>query len=240
MTIDQRDDDMNDEQCNNGAAETGEADRARAPYEALSALCDGELAPDQAGFIVRRAAQDAALSGYWCRVHLVRAVLRRESPGPVVLVDRVRNALADEPPHRQSGRLWRTVMRTGLGGAMAAGVAAVALVGLSTRVDHGATPTDGASQTVLAGRSTPLDQQFIRPVQPVSLGGLNGATTSLSLREQQRINRMMIRHSQLTGGNAFIAYTPVLASPSAAVVNDAQAENEPKDSDQQAAARARD
>jgi len=101
----------------------------------LSALVDGELAPDEARFLLRRLEHDTELSGRFERWQLCGDVLRgqvRRSAGPD-LADRVAAAVAAAPmaaevavptaPQRRR-QLWT---RWGGGAALAASVAAVAM-----------------------------------------------------------------------------------------------------------------
>lgn len=93
----------------------------------LSALVDGDLAPDQARFLLRRIGHDAELAGCWDRWHLVGDVLRGEPvavlpAGPDGFAARVAAALATAPVPARRAR-WRH----GVGMALAASVAAVAL-----------------------------------------------------------------------------------------------------------------
>ena len=178
--------------------------------ESLSAFCDGELAADEARFLLRRLAQDSELQVRWRRVHQVRACIQREYSGPVSLVDAVRLRLEDEPlPGRVEGRL-RPWLRLGFGGAIAASVALVAVVGLVNRVD----PDMGSEAApAFVGQTTALDRQFSRRVEPAGFGGAGREVAARQLSEQQRINRIMIRHSQVAGSNGFISFTPVLAAP---------------------------
>lgn len=185
--------------------------------EHISALVDGELDPKGAAFLLRRLSDDPHMHHQWQRFHLLRACLQREFSGPVSLVDRVQAALQDEAAPERSGRLG-SVMRMGVGGAVAASVAMVAVLGLANRMES---ENSGAPESVQApgfvSQSTALDRQFNAPVVPAGLGTSqgSGATTTIgtSSATQQRINRYMIRHSQAAGGNGFISYTPVLAAP---------------------------
>ena len=94
----------------------------------LSALIDGDLAPDQARFLMRRLGHDPELAGRWQRWHLVGDVLRGEPvaalpDGAEGFAARIAAAVAAEGA-RPAGRLrWQR----GLGVALAASVAAVAL-----------------------------------------------------------------------------------------------------------------
>jgi negative regulator of sigma E activity len=187
--------------------------------ESLSALCDGELGADEARFLLRRLAQDGELRMQWYRVHRVRACIQREYPGPVSLVDAVRLRLDDEPlPVRDAGR-WRPWLRVGLGGAIAASVAMVAVVGLVNRVDPVDPGLSAEAAPAFVGQTTALDRQFSRRVEPAGFGGAGRDVAASQLSEQQRINRIMIRHSQVAGGNGFISFTPVLAAPASVNVD---------------------
>jgi len=97
--------------------------------EQLSALMDGELAADQARFLLRRIEGDAELARCWSRYQLAGAVLRRESiyAGPSENLPRA--VMLQVAP--KSGVAARTAMRAlrwAGGGAIAAAVAVVALM----------------------------------------------------------------------------------------------------------------
>lgn len=182
--------------------------------EAISALCDGELAAAEASFLLRRIAQDRALQIHWTRMHRLRACIQHEYPGPVSLVEAVRARLEDEPVPVGGASRWTSQwLRYGFGAVVAASVAVIALVGLINRVDpHG---SDVEHAPAFVSQTTALDRQFSRRVEPAGFGGARREAAALQISEQQRINRMMIQHSQLVGGNAFISLTPVLAAPAA-------------------------
>jgi len=95
----------------------------------LSALMDGDLAPDQARFLLRRLQHDAELTACWERWQLCGDALRgqAQAPAPAGFAERIAAAVALEPapaPVRSEGK--RRLARWG-GGALAASVAAVAL-----------------------------------------------------------------------------------------------------------------
>ena len=113
----------------------------------LSALFDGELAPDPAALVTRRLLKDPALRATWGRYALIGAVLRQEpllqpAGGRADLADRVRLSLLAEPPlapvaqppvFAQPGAgSWRRGLT---GAALAASVAAVAVLVLKTRAE---------------------------------------------------------------------------------------------------------
>ncbi|MFO7763399.1 MAG: hypothetical protein R6V61_06685 [Wenzhouxiangellaceae bacterium] len=108
-------------------------------------------------------------------------------------------------------------MRFGIGGAIAAGVALVAVTGLDYRMGQEA--NSGAQlddQPGFVSQSTALDRQFNAEAVPAGFGarsydesdreaGISGS--------QQRINRYMIRHSQAAGSTGFNSLAPVLTAP---------------------------
>lgn len=185
--------------------------------EHISALVDGELDPKGAAFLVRRLSDDPHMHRQWQRFHLVRACLQREFSGPVSLVGRVQAALQDEAAPERTGR-FASLMRMGVGGAVAASVAMVAVLGLANRMES---ENSGGPESLQApgfvSQSTALDRQFNAPLVPAGLGTneTSAGAAGPSSATQQRINRYMIRHSQAAGGNGFISYTPVLAAPAA-------------------------
>jgi sigma-E factor negative regulatory protein RseA len=99
--------------------------------EQLSALIDDELSEIEERRMLEALGADAGLRATWGRYHLMRAALRGEletvaSPG---LAERVTRVLAAE---RTDARppAWCPLARSAAGLALAAGVAAVTLVGM--------------------------------------------------------------------------------------------------------------
>ena len=189
----------------------------RRASETISALVDGELDPRGSEFLIRRIAEDSGMSRQWQRFHLLRACLQREFTGSVSLVERVRSAIDDEATHDSPRRPVGRMFRAGIGGAVAAGVALVAVVAQDNRV--GSERLEDATSAEAPGfvsQTTALDRQFNPAAVPAGFGGArSGDTSGAAARpSQQRINRYMIRHSQAAGNNGFIALTPVLTAPS--------------------------
>jgi len=177
--------------------------------EPISALADGELDAREAGFLIRRLSADPRLLDEWQRLHALRACLQREYAGPVALVSAVREQLNAEPaPTAPMGR-W---LKTGLGGALAAGVALVAVIGLGNRLDT-APRAEQADEPAFVSQPTALDRQFSRTVEPAGLGGARADSGNAPIHDRQRINRLMIRHSQMAGATGFRTLTPVLTEP---------------------------
>lgn len=109
----------------------------------LSALYDGELPPEQADMVIRRALKDPSLRASWGRYALIGACLRGESLSTGLpqadIASRVRARLVGEKDHGTApavaeqaagmgARRFSVFGRGALGGAIAAGVAAVSLV----------------------------------------------------------------------------------------------------------------
>ena len=101
----------------------------------LSALMDGDLAADEARFLLRRLQHDHELAGCWERWQLCGDVLRGQgrAPAPAGFAERVAQAIAAEPssstqavPQARAARPRNLLARWG-GGALAASVALVAL-----------------------------------------------------------------------------------------------------------------
>ena len=184
--------------------------------EPVSALVDGELERPGAEFLLRRLVDDRDMHEHWQRCHLVRACLQHEFEGPVSLVGRVQAALENERAPQRERRL-SSVMRFGLGGAIAAGVAIFAVTGLDYRMSReGPNAASSETQPGFVSQSTVLDRQFNAEAVPTGFGT---AASDESRREhvgppnQQRLNRYMIRHSQATGNPGFNALMPVLTAP---------------------------
>ncbi|MGK7294388.1 MAG: sigma-E factor negative regulatory protein [Candidatus Wenzhouxiangella sp. M2_3B_020] len=188
----------------------------RRASETISALVDGELDPRGSEFLIRRIAEDSGMNHRWQRFHLLRACLQREFSGPVSLVERVRSAVDEEAAHESPRRPLGRMLRAGVGGAVAAGVALVAVVALDNRVgSEGLEDRAGAEAPGFVSQTTALDRQFNPAAVPAGFGGASSGDTPGAARpSQQRINRYMIRHSQAAGNNGFIALTPVLTAPS--------------------------
>jgi len=105
--------------------------------EQLSAMLDGELGADEARFVQRRLASDAALRARWARMQVGATCLRNQPWLPMApdLADRVAAALAEEPA-RSARRAPRV-----LGWAVAASVAALAVAFMPRYAGDAAAPT---------------------------------------------------------------------------------------------------
>jgi sigma-E factor negative regulatory protein RseA len=97
--------------------------------EQLSALMDGELPKDQMRFLLRGLDADAQLAQSWSRYQLASAVMRRQVafvPVDAGFADRVMQAVSQQSAPVRAGV---RVLRWAGGGAIAAAVAVIALVG---------------------------------------------------------------------------------------------------------------
>jgi len=190
--------------------------------EPISALADGELDTRGAEFLIRRIGRDGELNRRWQRIHLVRACLQREFSAPVSLVARVAAAIDSEPAPKGAGFGPSSLLRVGAGGAIAAGVALVAVIGLGNRVETGPASVDEEAPGFVS-QSTALDRQFSPTPVPAGLGAGRQATATRAggtgAASQRQINRYMLRHSQLAGESGFVSFTPVLTAPSTVQVS---------------------
>lgn len=133
--------------------------------EHVSALMDGELAGDQARFLLRRMETDTELARCWARYQLAGAMLRRERPQMLLsddLADAVMRRAAAEP--RPGSGIGRRVLRWAGGGAVAAAVAVVALV--STRPP---VPTEPPGTAAFAVAPAPTSSAVTPVPMPIDL-----------------------------------------------------------------------
>jgi anti-sigma factor RsiW len=180
--------------------------------EQLSALADGELGPDETRFLLRRLEAEPALAAQWQRLHLVRASLRGEL-GPLADAG-FAAAVAARLPSAAAPAAVRGWRRTALGGAIAAGVAALALFAIAPQQ-----PAAPGGVPVLADvapvRTGDLARQL--PAQRVS----DRAWTPLPVAApiDPRLESYYLRHGGAAAASprgGFIPYVYVVATPSAA------------------------
>lgn len=136
----------------------------------LSALVDGDLAPDQAGFLLRRLGHDAELAGRWQRWQLIGDVLRGQpvaalAGGADGFPAQVAAAVSREAPRQPVSRRprWQHVA------ALAASVAVVALF-LARPPSGDGGPTGAAPDAIAAIEAPPaapaVPAPASRSVQP--------------------------------------------------------------------------
>lgn len=148
----------------------------------LSALMDGELAPDQARFLLRRLQHDHELGECWERWQVVGDVLRGQDNAmlPAGFAARVSAAIvadgAQVPAAISTGARW---VRWGGGAALAASVAAMALF-MAQQMPDAVSPTGSSDQIVAASNLSTLFGGTAAPSTPVqSERGLLVASTNV-------------------------------------------------------------
>ncbi len=195
--------------------------------EQLSALTDGEMARDALRFLLKSVGDDPALARAWTRYQVIGAALRREEQLIVDegFSDRVRVRLAAEDVAATSnvstavaeGRSpW---LRWAGGGAIAAGVAAMAL--FATRgpsIDEAlappVAPTLAQEVTVPAG-------ELHAPVQTLPAAGGDGAANGSGLWDP-RVQGYLMQHGQVAGQigpTGFVPYVYFMATPAQVPTN---------------------
>lgn len=180
--------------------------------EQLSCLMDGELDHKGQEFLVRRLANDRAMTATWRRYHMVRACLHQEMANGRCIADRVAAALADEPAPSSGLPAW---LKPVAGSAIAASVALMAIVGINANLLERNQVDAVAEQPGFVSQPTAFDQTFSRQAVPVGF-------TEVSPADRQRINTYVLRHNQAVGGTGFVPYLPIVtATPvEAAAVTD--------------------
>ncbi len=170
--------------------------------EQLSCLMDGELEPQAQDFLLRRLAGDEGMSRRWRRYHLVRACLHKELESGHCIAESVSQALDREPAVEPATTMPRW-LRPVAGGAIAASVALVAIVGINSSLLERGQPEAAAEQPGFVSQPTPLDRSFAQ--QPVPVG-----YSEVTPEDRQRINTYVLRHNQASGGSGFIPYLPIV------------------------------
>ncbi len=149
--------------------------------ERLSALLDGELERDDLRFLLRRIGHDTESAACWSRYCIARQVLRR---GPVAILSDDFSAatmarLAGEPAPAGGHRPW---LRWVSGGAIAAGVAVVALtLGNPLAVRSPGVPDEVATTALPTGPSLAASSTPATSAVPVSVAS-RPATVPLEFR----------------------------------------------------------
>lgn len=159
--------------------------------EAISALVDGEANDIERQQALRALGDDPALRGQWERYHLMGAALRRELDVVVRpdLADRIRTQLGAEPAGRAGSGA--RLFKLGVGMAIAAGVATVAILNLPPVLSPGITvatsPAPGAKTVVAEVKPLPPEkQQALNPYlvqhgEFTPAAGMNGISSYVRL-----------------------------------------------------------
>jgi len=173
--------------------------------ENLSSLMDGELDRRGRKFLMRRLAKDADMKATWNRMHTVRACLRQERLAGQDLVARVAAVLdGDSTPSRSwPARFLRPVA----GGAIAASVAVMAIVGInSSMLEQRSAGTSPEDEPGFVSRPTELDRPFTQSAVPVSYSEDSEDRRS----QRQRISGYVMRHHQAAGSTGFVSWVPIV------------------------------
>lgn len=148
----------------------------------MSALMDGELAPDQARFLMRRMREDDALNDTWERWQLCGDVLRgrAQAPAPQGFAERVAAAIAEQAVQPAANQEFRRngnrLLRWG-GGAIAASFALVALfmAGQQTK------PSAATAPSAQLASSAPGPAASNAPAAPIAPAQTPAADTGAAL-----------------------------------------------------------
>lgn len=151
----------------------------------LSAFTDGELTAAEAEFLSRRISVEPELRKRLCQYYLIGSVARGEQPVPATFASGLSGRLGEDngvaAPLPQKTRFERSEwQRIVGGGAIAAGVAMLALFGLNQSVEQANAP-----QVVESGSGYTVPALNTDAAQP-----------QISLSEPQLVN-YMLQHGQL-------------------------------------------
>jgi sigma-E factor negative regulatory protein RseA len=176
--------------------------------EHLSCLMDGELDRSAQQFLLRRMVEDSEMKETWRRFHTVRACMHGEMLAVGNLADRVAAAISEEPVAAPGSRMaaW---FKPVAGGAIAASVALVAIVGINSSMLE--RQAEHSEQPGFVSQSTSLDEPFARSTVPSTVPV---SFSESSAAERQRISGHVLRHHQASGGAGFISYVPIVTGAS--------------------------
>ena len=188
--------------------------------EQLSALCDDELPGSESRFLLRRAGHEPALAARWERYHLIRIVLRRQAlaPLPANFADAVMARIAAEA-RPSMPRRW---LKPALGGAIAAGVAALALVAIAPQ------PTAPGQPDALPSLASTMSVRTddLRPVLYAQPASYAQSPVQAPAFQASPVEAYLLRHSNATFEGArggFLPYVYVVATPAASPAASPQA-----------------
>ncbi len=200
--------------------------------EQLSALMDGQLARDEARFVLKRVGSDTQMVACWTRYHVTRQVLRRQPlyPTHLKLAANVMQAIANDVPLRARGP-W---LRWASGGAIAASVAVAALM-----VSHptGDAPLENSSAVVggNASSASPTPSIAAAASSPAEFQTplLQGAPSQMAAIRSEgdpaepvsfdpHLQSYLMRHYEATGAageSSFLPYVLLVVPPQQAAAN---------------------
>ncbi len=180
--------------------------------EQISAFLDGELPPAETDLLLKRLTRDAELRAYFGRCALIGEACRGAGvtrPMSRGVAARVQIVIEAEAPHTGGARVRRPIQarlwRHAASGAIAAGVAVIAVFALQQRAD---TPTLTAS-TVAGSPVTPVAAPGLRARRAATLAAKSGSaalsyTVPTDLTEMPaalppaRLTNYVFAHSEYT------------------------------------------
>ena len=172
--------------------------------EHMSALVDGELEARTATEIIDVLIKDDELRMRWSRYHMVRDVLRHKVDADArdTLCERVRNCLAEEPPHFPpfgwAPRNWRHTLKPVAGMALAASVAVVAILAVRSLDEPAGEPQRAEFAAPTGGMVIPASATSDGQIRPASLKRLQWNTTDSAVAN--RLDGYLVNHSEHLGG----------------------------------------
>ncbi len=193
--------------------------------EQLSAMADGEIEAEGTRFLLKRLDHDPEFRGVWERYHLIRDCLRHQgSMAPVDFCAGV-SALIDADSAAEARPAQRHVWRGFAGGAIAAGVAAMALFVLRPAVDPAELDTaqNGLSGTNVEQVAAMTTSDLVPPwrVAPV-------AERERFVLVQQpmpaELESYFLRHGEAAGGISLLGPLPSVQTVASAAAEPAQGE----------------
>lgn len=185
--------------------------------EQLSALTDGEMGRDALRFVLKGVGDDPKMAGVWSRYQLMGATLRRHDQAIAdagfsrrVLAGIAAGTDVDTMPASDARGGW---MRWASGGAIAAGVAAMALFvarGPVAEID----PVAPAAPTLAREVNVPSSELHASvPTLPAAGEG----TSSSSVLWDPRMQGYLLQHGRVAGQlgqEGFVPYVYLMATPS--------------------------
>ena len=177
--------------------------------EQLSALVDGELAEHEYELLLARLDNDPELRARWARYNLISDTLRNHLPDRLApgLAAQVSGALDQEPSHATAtpltghgGRLGKQV----IGGALAAAVAVVAIIGVQQQLGNGG--DSGVQSVAVAPVSSDRSAE----------SAVAEASADKKLGQRARFNRYLVNHNEYSavrGMQGLLPYTRIVSSP---------------------------
>lgn len=195
-------------------------------FQQLSALVDGDLAPDQARFLLRRMQHDTELSDCLERWQLCGDVLRglAPAPAPAGFAGRIAAAIAAEaaqPAARVTSSRGRGNLARWGGGALAASVAAIALFMVRQQVPDevpGPVAPTVASQAPAGNKGPGPADPGIQGEGAATVTAASVAVASLP-RRQNEVRRSATRNQQAARKAAIARAAPVRIAPDRAVAS---------------------